>query len=57
MNPTVHRERGRRAEYIQRDKLYLQMKTNAPSIHFYMEVKDGLRLIKMLTEIKQPEKI
>jgi hypothetical protein len=48
--PSSYREPGRRAEYIQRLKLYLQMKTNARSIHFYMEVKDGL------LEIKQPNK-
>jgi hypothetical protein len=29
------------------------MKTNARFVHFYMEVKDELRLIKMLIEIKQ----
>jgi hypothetical protein len=26
---------------------YLQMKTNARSVHFYMEVKDGLKLTKV----------
>jgi hypothetical protein len=41
-----------RTVYSKNLKLCIQIKTNAPSVHFYVQVKDGLRLTKLLIKIK-----